>query len=263
MTDIMDTGTPDTPGLDPLDVAAAVTGVPPSADTFMSVGRPPPAVPAGLAGQMQLGLGPLMGIGRVAPQGRYSAQGLREGALDSLKNTCLGSGTKVPEEVAAVKAALEASIAVREDELISALCPAHVLGLLQMQAFAAVDAGLPLPTVVALWPEILNPEHAESLAAVQTWRKARVGLRLFSRFESQPDAPGLAALKAWQEHDTATTIAAARGETTREPLLRDAMLDSPDAMALHLASVNEQRAKVIALRKPGGSGSGSTGTGGE
>lgn len=238
------TGTPDLDPLNDGDVAsssASPTQGPPAAFTALGKPRPAPVPTPGV----QLGLGPLMGLGTTRPQGRYAGLSLRDGALDSLQNTCLGGGAKVPEEVSAVKAALDAAVGVREDQLSEALCPPDVVELLRVQAFRALDAGVPLPLASTLWPALAEPGQAVPIARVMAWRETRISLRLFSRFEAIQDAPGLAAFKAWQEHarDAAQTAARSRANVSGELLLRDTIVDDPNGLAVVMASVQRVRAE--------------------
>jgi hypothetical protein len=257
-------GTDIPPGqdVDPVSSAPLSSG----ASRFLQMGKTPPIPPGvGSAGQgtgVQLGLGPLMGLGSTSPRGRYSGVGLRAAALDSLQNTCLGGALKVTEEVSAVKAALDASVSVREDELVKALCPPDVVELLRVPAFMALDAGIPMATVGVLWPAVADASNRDNVRRVLAWRTARESLRLFSRFESQPDSPGLAAFKAWHEHQAQATTEAARANVNREPLLRDALVSN---MPLLHAVLQHQRTRAQAqlqLVKPQGEagGSGTTGT---
>jgi hypothetical protein len=156
--------------------------------------------------------------------GAYASRPLTEGAIDSLKNNCLGSGTKVPEEVAAVKLALEAAIAEREATLCKRLCPPVVVALLADPGLALIDAGVALPLVGALYPHVLADEWKGRVDLINSWRRARLSLRMLSRFEMDTGATGLSAYKLWEESQR-SIIAETEAGNSKEPELRDAIVD--------------------------------------
>lgn len=188
----------------------------------------------------QLGLGPLMGIGTA---GKYAGAPLIESALDSVKTLCLGMGSKVTEEIAAVKLALEMTIAETEGALLASMLPDDLPAALRDKGLRAINAGVNLTVARQLFPHLSNPEWAEKILLVQTWRRARLQVRLLSRFETDTGTPGLAALKLWEDANREIVDVPGTDSGTRdpgaEPELRDALLDDEDL----LGQVLEMRAR--------------------